>query len=284
MKQIVTIMLAALVSLAVVHLWGPKGEGEKVQEAVSDRILRTNVLRCGYATLPPMLVIDPNTREMSGMDYEIIEAVGKKMGVKIEWTVETGYGTASVGMETGKFDMFCNGNWLDARRGRGALASRPYVYNPMFPVVRFDDTRFDQDLKRLNDAQFTIAGLDNDPTMDVAKQDFPKAKTLGWSEFASYAEAAESLTGRKADVFFSSFMTADDYMKKNPNKIRFLFNQPVRFYPVGYQMPFDIKLKGMVDAALEELIVSGEMDKLSEKYMGQDSRNYVPVSRPYQAQ
>lgn len=276
------VLLSAVVAFAVVKISGPAaGSAPVAKETAYERVKRTGVLRCGYATLPPMIMVDPKTREVSGMDHEIIELVAKKMGLKVEWTAETGYGTSQVGVASGKFDMFCNASWLDTRRAMAASLSRPMYYNPMFPVVRYEDKRFDANLGILNNPQYIIAGLDNDPTMDVALQDYPLAKKFGWSELVSYAEAVESLLGNKADIFFSSYPTAADYIQKNPNKIRFLIDNPVRIFPVGYQLPADAKFKAVFDVALGEVILSGTMDKILQKYLGTDPRNYLPVNKEY---
>ena len=73
-------------------------------ETAFDRILRTGTLRCGYTSAPPYLTIDPNTRALSGIQYDIVNEMGRRMDVKIEWAVEAGFSTAVADLQAGKYD------------------------------------------------------------------------------------------------------------------------------------------------------------------------------------
>ncbi|MCB1551812.1 MAG: ABC transporter substrate-binding protein, partial [Alphaproteobacteria bacterium] len=61
-------------------------------EKAYDRVVESGVIRCGYGISPPVMVKDPNTGVMSGLDVEIWNEIGKELGLKIEWAEEAGWG------------------------------------------------------------------------------------------------------------------------------------------------------------------------------------------------
>ena len=246
-----------------------------------DRVIKTSTLKCGYAPVPPAFSIDPNSGEFSGLDYDIITLVAKKLSLKIDWTEETGFGTSPLGLQSNKFDVFCTGNWSDARKSRQVFFSKPYYYNPVYVAVRKNDTRFDNGYNAINSPDITVAGIDNDPTLDIANQDFPLAKQLILPDIVSIAEAMETVVSKKADVFFISYSHSKNYFDQHSNKMKLLTElEPIRLYPVAFELPFDTRLKNMIDTSLTELIFSGQIDVLLKDYYGTDQRMYYPPIRP----
>lgn len=78
------------------------------KETAYDRIMKSGEIRCGYAISPPAMVQDPNTGEISGMDYDIWQEIGKELGVKIVWPEEAGWGNYITGLNSGRYDAFCS--------------------------------------------------------------------------------------------------------------------------------------------------------------------------------
>ena len=67
-------------------------------ETAFDRITKTNTLRCGYAIATPWLMMDMSTNKLTGVDVDVIDLIAKKIGLKIDWVEETGWGTAEQGL------------------------------------------------------------------------------------------------------------------------------------------------------------------------------------------
>ena len=57
---------------------GAGGVPAAVQETAFDRIMRTNVLRCGYAVATPWMMVDPNTNKPYGVNYDVTDALAPK--------------------------------------------------------------------------------------------------------------------------------------------------------------------------------------------------------------
>src|SRR4051812_116596 len=62
------------------------------KESTYARVLRTGEIRCAYEPYAPALMKDPNTGEFSGIFYEIMTEVARRLNVKMNWVEEVGYG------------------------------------------------------------------------------------------------------------------------------------------------------------------------------------------------
>ncbi len=185
--------------------------------------------------------------------------IASKIGVKVEWTEETGWGTAEQGLMTGRYDMLCGSVCIDPRRARAATYSTPYLHLPIMAVVRADDTRFDNmpDLKPLNNKDLKM-GVKNGHVFEfIANEQFPLAQKVYGNDISDDTEFLEMLKTKKVDIAFSGQSTVDLYNDKNPeSKVKSI--GAARFCDGGFMMPLgDTRLKYMIDNAIMELSTSG---------------------------
>ena len=124
---LVSAFVASLLTAKMTN--GPKGEAARTESAY-ERVIKTQTLRCGYIPFVPNMVKDPNTGVLSGLDVELTEALARKMGVKIVWAEEVGWGTVVAGLKAGRFDALCNGAWYNPMEAKEAYFSRPYHFSP----------------------------------------------------------------------------------------------------------------------------------------------------------
>jgi len=130
------------------------------KESAYDRVLRTGVLRCGYASWDPMLIIDPNTKKASGIAAEAIDKTAQYLGLRVEWTAEYGWGDFILGLDNAQVDVFCAGPTPNADRARVASFTVPFVYGRFPFFSRADDHRFDHDMNALNRPETKIGTVD----------------------------------------------------------------------------------------------------------------------------
>jgi len=86
-------------------------------------------IRCSYASYPPYCIKDPNSGELSGIFVDVLEKIGNKLELDIEWVEEVGWGTIFEGLESGRHDMFGTGLWQNSSRGKRGYFSKPIFYN-----------------------------------------------------------------------------------------------------------------------------------------------------------
>lgn len=279
---VVVIAIAATLGTiaATGHFNGPAVQ-QVHKETAFERITRTNTLRCGYAIATPWFFVDPKTNKMTGYAYDVTTRVAEKIGLKIDWAEETGWGVAEQGLITGRYDMMCGTVCVDPRRNRAVIYSRPFKHAPMWPVVRADDHRFDGDSEKINQPDVRI-GVKNSHIFEfIAKEQFPKAQLVYANDISDDTEFFLMLTSGKIDIAFSGQITVDMYNKANGDTIR-TTDKPARYCNGGFMMNLgEHDLKQMMDNALLELNTSGELDRIAARYMPVQDKYVRLPAQPY---
>ena len=281
------IALVALLSFAVafgtVKYVVPKnGEADVVKESTYDRVIRTGEIRCAYAPYAPALIKDPNTGELSGIFYDVMEEVGHRLNLKINWVEEVGYGVIPEGFVTNRYDAFCTTVWPTAGRSREGSFTVPIYYSPVDVFVRSDDHRFDNDLSKLDDPSINFSGRDGDISAAYAEAAFPKAKIVSIPQLSDTAQTLDDVTHKKADATINEPSLLYLYLEKNPGTLRNItVEYPLRVSPNTIMMkPNDYQFKVMLDTTLQELLNSGYVDKVLQKY--QKYPVFLKTGLPYQ--
>lgn len=283
LQIIMTIILSVVISLGISHYLNASKDAvsETAKESVFDRVMRTNTLRCGYAIATPWTMIDPNTKQISGVNYDITNAIAQKIGLKVDWVEETGWGVAEQGLAADRYDMLCGNVCIDPRRARAATFSTPFLHIPLVAIVRADDHRFDSGLKSINSPDVKI-GVKNGHVFEfTANEKFPLAQKVYANDISDDTEFFEMLKDKKIDIAFSGQVTVDLYNEKNPGIIRSL-DEPVRFCNGAFMLPLgDTKLKNLVDNAITELNSSGQIEEILSHFTKIDPHYIRAPAMPY---
>ena len=246
-------------------------------ESQYKKIQETKTLRAAYYPGAPLFQIDPNTKRKSGIFYEIVESAAGKLGLKVEWTEEVGYGEMIEGLNQRRYDIFGAGVWLNASRGARADFSIPVYYDAVYAYSRKDDYRFDDNLSIIDSPKYTISTMDGELGANIAKTDFPHASTAQIPQAADWSQLILNVINNKADVVFLALAPAREYQNANPDKIRSINNQPVRVFPVSLLIrKGEYELKQSLDAALIEMLTNGEIIQKNEKIHGSFLRTQLP--------
>jgi polar amino acid transport system substrate-binding protein len=241
---------------------------ESKKESTYERILRTKTIRCGYFAYEPALIIDPNTGKKSGIFYDIIEEMARRLGLKVEWTEEVGYGEMIQGFETGRYDLFCNVVWPTPERARGAAFSIPLYYSVVGIFVREDDDRFTGQIDKLNDPSVRLAVKDGDITASVAASVFPRAKFLSVPQMALTEQQLEEVATGKADATFNEPVLLDRFNKTSGKKLKNIASDtPLKYFPSTFIMPKDdFQLKQMLDVTLGDMLSDGFVERTLRRH------------------
>ncbi len=224
-------------------------------------------IQAGYIIYPPLMTRDEATGQLSGVSYDIAEAVAKEMGVKIEWTEEVGWGTALEGLNTNRYDVLGTQMWPNEARAKVADFSIAPMNSVIYPYIKTGDPRFSaEDLAAINSPEYTISALDGEMTVFIANEDYPKAKLNSLPQLSSYAEVLLNVVQNKADVTFVEPAAAEDFLAANPNSIERLGDTPVRSFGNGFAFDnSDSELKDKWNTALNKLIADGTIETILEK-------------------
>lgn len=276
--------VACLVSFFTLQVVGPRGGAQPAaKESASERILRTHTIRCGYFPYAPDLIVDPNTKEMSGIFYDITQEMARRLGLNVEWTEEVGYGEIQQGLDANRYDLFCNAVWPTPERSRGASFSTPLYFGTVGVFVRADDHRFDKDFMGLNDPSATLAVKDGDITASIAKSLFPKAKFVSVPALALTEQQLIEVGAGKADATFNEPALMTLYNKSADVKLKNVAqDRPLKDFPCTFMMPKgDFALKEMLDVTLKDMISDGFVARAVRKFKPEGGSYFLPA-KPYQ--
>ncbi len=251
-------------------------------EPAFERIMRTNTIRCGYIIYPPQLIKDVATDEISGFAHDIIEYIAGELNLKVEWVEETGTASMIESLKNGRFDLLCNPVWTSTPRAREAYFTTPVFFTAVHAYARVEDTRFDQNIEKLNNSEYKIAVMDGSSSPVIAATDFPKAQTVSLMELTDFTHLLLEVSTGKADVTFSEKAQAEDFLKMNPNSIRRIpLKRPVRLFGNAYMMARgENDLQNMLNTALFNAQNNGAIDRILDEYEHYPN-SYYRLSVPY---
>lgn len=239
------------------------------EETVFDRVMKTKTINCGYIIVPPYFDKDVNTEKMSGLNYEMVEAVGKNLGFKINWKSEVGVGDVAAALSSNKIDVMCQTMWPSASRYSGmTFANRPQFYSAVYAIVRTDDKRFDGDLSKADNKSITSAGMEGDFSADMIQEKLPNSKHVFLPSITGLSDYFMQLTTKKADILFMDKGTIEGFSKNNPGLIKLLPSvPPIRIFGEHLTVKSgEYKLRDMIDMATLQLVNDGTFEAIVKKY------------------
>jgi polar amino acid transport system substrate-binding protein len=289
-KKLRAVIVSLVFFLAVVLAFGfgiyflkqKSGQAPQIakERILLDQIIAKGQIRCAYIPWPPMSIKDPNTGKVSGVFPEVLEKIGSNAGLKIVWTVQVDYGTAIEGLKTRKYDMLGTPVWPNTNRALQASFPTPLCFSAVEAFVRVGETRI-KSLQDINNPSVTISTIDGEAADAIARQDFPKARRTGLPQTSDTAQLYLELVNKKSDVVFHDLVAANEFMEKNPNKIKRLApGKPLRVFANSYMLPKgEEEFRDFLNVAIEELLNTGFIDSILKKY-NMDKVTY-PVALPY---
>jgi polar amino acid transport system substrate-binding protein len=283
MKPSTTVTLAAIIAIAMawttVHFAAPKTITTALSPtAVYDRVMQTGKIRCGYAHWEPSNIIDTGANTHTGVGHDLMEEIGKRLSLQIEWIQEVGWGTAVQDLVSGKYDAICTLMFPNSMRARYADFSLPAYFSKTMVFVRADDTRFDNNQDKLNDPTTTISYVDGTTPQKISQSLFPKAKVISYPELSPTSDTAMAVTAKKADFMIWDLYNGSMFIKHNPGSIKPL---PLKlaYFASSFMLPADDRFKAMINHAMFEILEDGTFDKIIDRYGVRDY--FSPAAKPY---
>lgn len=251
------------------------------KESIYDRVMRTGTLRCGYFAENPFTIIDPNTNKKTGIAVEVAKAVTQQLGLKLEWVEEVNFGTLVTDLQNGRYDAICGSAFNIPRAGKTDYTT-PYIYVPTYGYVRPDEKRFDKTLEAVNKTGVTISILDGEGSSAIASRLYPQAKQYSLPQTAEISQMLLAVADKKADIGFVLPSVFEQFDKANPGKLRQVASKsPLYVFSVSFAIrPGEQEFKNMLDIMIKQMVVSGEMDRIIDKYETKPGM-FLRVTKPY---
>lgn len=254
------------------------------KESSFERVLRTGVIRCGYAVGRPYLFVDPNTKKISGLSYDVMNELGRVLKLKIEWVEEVEWANLPEAVYSGRVDMACSGAYATAARGKRMGFTRPVLFARMDAYARINDKRFDNNKGRINQEDVRIISKEGDMADEVVKAEFPKAQKIYAPQLSGEDFLFLGVVDGKGDVLLTTTNYALNYMKERPDALRKVpLDAPIRYFGLSYGVSiYEGELLKMIDTALGQLLQSGDIDRIIDKHEKDYPDSFLRVAKPYE--
>lgn len=233
-----------------------------------DRVINTKSIRVGYISYPPSLIKDPNTKAISGIFHDVLQEIGRRADLKIDFVEEVTWGTMIEAVNSGRVDLICTGLWPNSTRAKFADFTEAVYFSPIKSYVKAGDNRFNNNLGRANDPSIKVATIDGEMTSIIAKTDFPKATDHSMAQSTDVSQVLLEVAGGKAAITFVEPAIARDFLEKNPDSVQEVSGvPPVRVFPnVMMVAKGETKLIAFLNTSLNELANTGFIDQAITQY------------------
>jgi polar amino acid transport system substrate-binding protein len=264
----VTLSLVAAILLSACGAASPGGAGVTAKETVYERVVKSGKIRAAYISYPPALMKDTATGKMSGIFVETLEKAADNLGLKVEWTEEVGWGSQIEGLEADRYDIVGSPVWANPTRGKMTSLSIPVYYSGIGIYVRRDENRFNDNWSAINSNKVRIATIDGETGDLIARTQFPQATRDSLPQTTDISQLFLEVTGNKADVLFAEPYFASKFLESHPDSIKNVAAEhPIRTLGNCYMFKRNqVEFKHMLDTAITDLINSGYVDQLMDKY------------------
>ena len=254
-------LLAALVLLAVSVSAFAEGEKDllaRIQE-------RGKLIIATEGNWSPWTYHDESD-VLTGFDIEIGALIAKGLGVEPEY-METAWDAILAGVDSGRFDIACNGVDYTEERAQKYDFSDPYVYTEIVLVVRGDNDSIQsfEDLKGKKTS--------NSPNSTYAE----RAEKLGASVtyVDTLGETLEMVLQGRVDATINAKGSVEDYLSEHPDaNIKIVVTAPGD--PVCYPVrkgEDSASLLAAINEILAQAREDGTLAALSQKYFNADLTN-----------
>lgn len=275
MKKIISLVLACTMCLSLASC---KKRSDKADWAY---IEEKGKMTIGVTNYPPMNYLDDEGK-WTGFDTEFAEAVCKKLGVDVEF-IEISWEAKATELASKNIDCLWNGMCITDERKEMWEVTKPYMYNTQAMVMKAD--KAEEIMKDVTGKKIVaeagstgeekiLGTIDDtqDATVSVmAKDYFAKSNYTG---VASMANALMEVQSGMADVAVVDSVIAQGMVGGEGSQFtNLVVNTDNKFGDQYFGIAFrkgDAQLCEKVNAAIDELIASGELNKIAEKYGLQD--------------
>lgn len=242
-KLLLIVMVVVMVSLAIT---GCAAKTPSVKVATD-------------ATFPPFEIVDEKTKELTGFDVEMMNAVAAKAGIKIEW-VNINFDAVVSGVSQCQYDAAAAAITITDERKKNALFSDPYINAGQIITVRKDETG----IKSTADLVGKTLGAQLGTTGEIEAKNIKDAVV---KPYDSYDLAFLDLMNGQIDAVIADYPTALGFVGKNSDKLMVTGDV---FTNESYGIMVcnkDTELLSKINKALAEIKADGTISKLEQKWL-----------------
>lgn len=264
-KKAVLVLMALAAVLAMAGCGG--GDKKDAKPAADSGKKLTVAIN---ATFPPFESVKAGTKDYTGIDIEIAQYIGKKMGRQVEFS-DMKFASLVPTLQSKRADMIVSGISPTKERQQVLSFSKPY-YFPMKALV----FRKEDNFKSLADLKGKKAGASMGTTYC---EELKKTGGIQVAELDSTPLVVQDVKNKRLDAGLFDSAQAAVFVKENPElKLAVLDSPVVMDDTFAVALPKDSKDVETVNKILKEMKANGELHKILVKYLGEEA------TKQYEAQ
>ena len=216
-------------------------------------------------TFPPFEFVNTQTGEVSGFEMDLVRAVGKELGAKIEFQVLS-FDAIIPAMLSGTVEMGAAGFSITEERKKRVLYSDTFYTSGLSLVTTKAKAGA---VKSMKDLEGKTIGVQIGTSHNAAK----KVKGAKIVTFNTAGEAILDLSIGGSDAVINDRPVTAYIMTQQPKLGAQLVHQPETYSADDFAFVFrkdQSALKDEVNAALAKLKSNGEYDKIYNKWFGKN--------------
>jgi cyclohexadienyl dehydratase len=247
-------------ALAVVLLTSLSALAQPAAPSRLDDIIKRGTLRVGMTgDYKPFTYLDKATQQFSGFDVDMAEALGKALGVKVEF-VPTAWPKLMKDFEADQFDIAMGGVSVTLDRQKKGFFSTPIMREGKTPITRCTDV----------DKYQTLADIDKKGTRVIVNpggtnERFARAniKEAEITVFPDNTVIFDEIAKGNADLMMTDASETRFQQKQHQGVLCAVHpDKPFDFSEKAYWLQRDVALKAFVDQWLHIAMQDGSYRKI----------------------
>jgi cyclohexadienyl dehydratase len=230
------------------------------QESRLDDIIKRGTLRVGTTgDYLPFTSLDKTTQAYRGFDIDMAEALGKALGVKVEF-VQTTWPNLMKDFDAGDFDIAMGGISITLERQKKGFFSTPVMHDGKTSIARCADKDKYETLADIDKPGVRVIVNPGGTNERFARANIKNAKIDVYNDNVTiFDEIAKG----DADVMMTDSSETRYQQKLHPAVLCAVHpDKPFDFAEKAYLMPRDIALQQFVDQWLHIAIANGSFKKI----------------------
>ncbi len=215
-------------------------------------------------TFAPFEFQNEGSKEFDGFDMDLIRAVGKQAGYKVE-IQNMGFDALIPALNANNIDVAVSGMSITEERKKSVTFSEPYYTSGL--VIMVDKNN--NDIKSLKDLEGKRIACQIGTTGEKKARSVKDAQITA---FNSQAEASMELKNGGADAVINDAPVVEYYLAQGGNQHAKYVGEKMDAEQYGMAMKKDSKLAPEINKAMAELKKNGEFDKIYTKWFGAPSK------------
>jgi ABC-type amino acid transport substrate-binding protein len=234
------------------------------QETTFQKILRERKFNIGYVVLPPAVIKDPKTGDLSGHFIDSIKFICSEM--KVEPILqETQFPTFIAGLQAKKYDLCILPGMKLISRAMAVDFTRPLFYMGDRFTQKKGDKRFNS-LDDINKKGVRLAVLQGGGSFDYARLYFPNA-TLIPLPGPDLVNTLVQVSMGHADLGLGDAVTAKKYEKTHPEVEPALGGRIINLTGCSWTVrKGDQDLLNFMNVAIDYITTSGKIEAWEKQY------------------